>query len=74
MPVGVPTYANVGNQLQVTTPQADKIETYPKATIVADRAGLVAQGDVLDAQKAVVVAAIAVKDTLLTQCTALGVT
>ena len=74
MPVGVPVYANVGNQLQVTTPQPDKVELYPKATIVADRAGLVAQGDILDAQKAVVVSAISVKDTLLAQCTALGVT
>lgn len=74
MPGGTPSYANVGNQLVITTPQADKVEIYPKATIVADKAGLQAQSDLLDTQKAVVTSAIAEKQTLLDECTALGVT
>ncbi len=74
MPIGQPEYANVGNQLQVTTPQADKVELYSRAAIVLDRAGLLAQADVLDAEVAVVANAVVGKDALLTQCDSLGIT
>jgi hypothetical protein len=74
MPIGVPEYANVGNQLQITTPQADKVELYSRATIVADRAGLLAQADILDAEVAVIANAVVGKDDQLTQCDSLGIT